>query len=59
MTELSVHETEMTSGGFLFLAPVAMAMFAPTTITAGGAATALGVGAGIGAIAGGFMAIYS
>jgi hypothetical protein len=58
MMELNNQQIEDTSGGFVFLAPIAMAMFTPTTITAGGVATALGIGAGVGAIAGGMMAVF-
>ncbi len=56
MKELNENQIEEVSGGLVFLAPL---LFAPTTVSFGGVATAMGIGGGIGAIAGGLIAIYS
>ena len=56
MKELTVQETKDVNGGAVFLLPL---LFAETTITAGGVASALGIGAGLGAIAGGLIAVFS
>lgn len=57
--ELTIDELEDVNGGFLPLAWAAGAMYSSSSITAGGLATALGIGAGVGAIIGGVAAVFS
>ena len=56
MKELTIKDTTEVNGGMAFLLiPI---LFAETTVTAGGVATAMGIGVGAGAIIGGIMAIF-
>ena len=57
MKTISDNELEQVNGGLLFLAAPLVYAFSGTTIS--GAATALGIGTGVGGIVGGLGAIYS
>ena len=56
MKELTFDEAKTVNGGAIFLAPL---LYTQVSITAGGLATALGIGTGVGGIVGGLIAIYS
>ncbi|GAA69771.1 hypothetical protein I6F50_15100 [Pseudoalteromonas sp. NZS127_1] len=56
MRELTSNEIQEINGGPL---PFIIAgLYASSSITAGGLATAIGIGAGFGAIVGGIAAVY-
>jgi hypothetical protein len=58
--ELTINEIEQVNGGAVPLVAWAVgALYSSSSITAGGLASALGVGAGIGAIVGGAAAVFS
>lgn len=58
--ELSINELEQVNGGAVPLVALAVgALYSSSSITAGGMATALGIGAGVGAIVGGLAAVFS
>jgi hypothetical protein len=57
MYELNLNEIENVDGGLAFLLmPI---LFKSVSLSAGGMATALGVGTGLGVIIGGSMAVLS
>ncbi|OFA32461.1 hypothetical protein BAE46_05450 [Glaciecola punicea] len=58
MKELTLIETHETSGGLIWFAPLAVTLFAPTSMSASGIAAAFGIGAGAGMLIGSGMAIF-
>lgn len=58
ITELSFEEIQEVNGGNPLVAYAIGALYSSSSITAGGLATAFGLGAGFGAVVGGIYAYY-